>query len=229
MIPRHSFVAPPAGANAAATASAGDERGEERPHTSLRNQTPESTAPASMKTSPPPAATDVTSTSLRRARRASRARRTSTSGRADCAPAMNCPPLVRAIDCSTVGLDRNLDPLGEAALDRLLDDAVGRPDRDGVTGMCALRAPVAPPAAASRAPPSGRRRRRPRRQPAAAWRPASPALRARPRRHERPRRRAPFPADPCGRARAPRAPRSRSWVGGDASVVWSEKVITDIR
>ena len=69
---------------------------------SLRNQTPESSAPASMKTSPPPAATEVTSTSLaampdaraelavRRLRRSPTARR-----------AMNWPPLARAISCST--------------------------------------------------------------------------------------------------------------------------------
>src|SRR6185312_15691863 len=39
-----------------------DERSEERPHTTLRNQRPENTAPASMKTSPPAAAAEVTST-----------------------------------------------------------------------------------------------------------------------------------------------------------------------
>ena len=160
MIPRHSFVAPPVGANAAATASAGDERGEERPHTSLRNQKPESTAPASMKTSPPPAATDVTSTSLRRCptREPSSPYVDFGVGRLRAGDEL---PAARPCDqLQHLGLDRNLDPLGEAALDRLLDDAVrsSRPRRS--TPGCRRCAPVAPPVAASRAPPSGRRRRR---------------------------------------------------------------------
>ena len=52
-MPWHSFVAPPTGANEAATASATTIAASKGSHGNLLNQVPESSAPASMKTIPP--------------------------------------------------------------------------------------------------------------------------------------------------------------------------------
>ena len=61
-IPWHSFVAEPAGANAAAAASAATNATQRDPHGILRNHSPESRPPASTNASPPPAAAALTST-----------------------------------------------------------------------------------------------------------------------------------------------------------------------
>ena len=61
-IPWHSFVADPAGANAAASAIAATNASSGSLHGILLNQSPDSRPPASTNASPPPAAAALTST-----------------------------------------------------------------------------------------------------------------------------------------------------------------------
>ena len=199
-IPRHSFVAPPAGANAAATASAATTAARNGSHTSLRNQTPEKTAPASMKTSPPPAATDVTSTVFRLCptrEPSSRVRRL----RVDRLRAGDEAAAARPRDrLQHVGLA----PAPESArvnppLTGCSTTPSGVPTETAVDGDACARAPAAPPAAGQRARRSGRRRRTRRSPPAAACCRASPA---RPSRRATARATASASAVPCGPVRA---------------------------